>query len=149
MRCYWIHDGEESLNIAGNYKWILCTGLSDCVALFDTQEMVEKDNDVFDLHLGVALVRFIQSFLDFVIHKVLPKRVLRDIIRSKVKRFSSQVGLNPLLQDEQLEDGGVSNLLIEIGVIEGVSCIGECDSARICSELVDTLSHSQEVTRAL
>ena len=57
--------------------------------------------------------------------------------------------MNPLLQDEELEDGGISDLLIEIGVIEGVSCIGECNSARIRSKLVDTLSHGQEVTRAL
>ena len=73
---------------------------------------------------------------------MLPKRVLRDIIRREVKRLSSQIGLNPLFQDEELEDGGVGDLLIEIGVIEGVSCISECDSARIRSKLVDTLSHS-------
>ena len=144
-----VHDGEDSLDVAYDDEWVLISGLSDEVVLLDTEEVVEEDNDAFDLHVGIELMGVVEGFLDLVVHKLVPQTVLALVVGGEVESLSGDISLDPLLQDEELEDGSVGYLLIEVRIVESVTSICKRDSTGITTELLDTLLEGHEVTRRL
>ena len=142
-----VHDRQDSLDVASNDERVLLTTASDQIALLNAQQLVEDDDDAAVLHLSIGLLGFTHSTADLIRKQVVPQSVLRGIILGKVQRLLSEVGLNPLLQDKNLHDIGVSHGLVKVGIVEGVTRVSEGDTGCIRAKLLDALGQGHEVTR--
>jgi len=89
------------------------------------------------------------SFTDQSVELVVKELVSKSISRAGAQRLVLDNLLNPILEGEQTQNVAVGNRLIEVGILNGVTSIGESDTGSIGTELVDRILQSKEVTSTL
>jgi len=93
--------------------------------------MAEQNNDVFEFHLAEVSMSLFKSDVDFVDENVIPESVCFSVVLRVIESSFLQVGLDPSFQNEELHDGGIGDLLIEVSIIKTVSSVSESESTRI------------------
>jgi len=61
VRCNWVHDRQDGLNILCNNEWVFVTTLSNGVALLKAEHVIEKYNDLLVLHVFVGSFSLCES----------------------------------------------------------------------------------------
>lgn len=93
----------------------------------------------------VVLLGFANQSVEFVVENPVPEVVGG----SSSEAVILDDFLNPLLECEETQDVTVGNALLEVGIFNTITRVGECNTSSIGTEFVHRVLEGQEVSGAL
>ena len=127
MRNDWVQENDLSLQESHESEGISFSTLGNKVILLDRLELEESVfKALLVFHLIIVESGFLNSVVDSVFENVIPeiKRFFGfSEIDLAIWNGGFDVVLHPLLKNEKLQNRGISNISLEVGIIKTISSI--------------------------
>lgn len=147
MRDHWVENDHRNFHEIKDDKRVRVILLSNLVRFFKGEETVICVGDNLSVNkFTVALFCELNESVDLVYEDFVPDIVCCNVVVLKVEGLCafgehfSECIFNPAFENEELEDGSVGYLFIEVSVIKTITSVSKGDTHSVNTKFVHDLA---------